>query len=41
MVGIKDLKIVGIDPDRPPRIRKEACIDIYFKLPEKAPMDQV
>ena len=39
MINIEDIKIVGIDEDRPPRIRKEAYIDIYFKLADKVPMD--
>jgi len=39
MSDIKDIKIVGIDEDRPPRIRKEAYIDLFFKLSEKVPMD--
>lgn len=39
MNDIKDIKIVGIDEDRPPRIRKEAYIDLFFKLSDKVPMD--
>ena len=39
MSSISDLKIVGIDEDRPPRIRKESYIDLFFKLSQKAPED--
>jgi hypothetical protein len=37
--GISDIKIIGIDDNRPPRIRKEPYIDIYFKLSHQAPAD--
>jgi len=37
--GISDLKIVGIDERRPPRIRKEPYIELYFRLSHKAPAD--
>jgi hypothetical protein len=37
--GISDIKIIGIDEKRPPRIRKEPYIDIIFKLSHKAPLD--
>lgn len=37
MEGISDIKICGIDETRPPRIRKEPYIDIYFKLTHQAP----
>jgi len=37
--GISDLKIVGIDEQRPPIIRKEPYIDIVFKLSHQAPAD--
>jgi len=37
--GISDLKIIGIDERRPPIIRKEPYIDIFFKLSHKAPAD--
>jgi len=37
--GISDIKIVGIDEKRPPVIRKEPYIDIYFKLSHKVPSD--
>ncbi len=39
MEGISDLKIIGIDELRPPRIRKEPYIDIFFKLSHQAPED--
>jgi hypothetical protein len=37
--GISDLRIVGIDEKRPPLIRKEPYIDLYFKLSHQAPTD--
>lgn len=39
MEGISDLKIIGIDERRPPIIRKEPYIDIFFKMSHKAPAD--
>ena len=39
MEGISDIRIIGIDEKRPPRIRKEPYIDIYFKLSHQAPSD--
>lgn len=39
MEGISDLKITGIDETRPPYIRKEPYIDMFFKLSHKAPSD--
>lgn len=39
MEGISDIKITGIDEKRPPVIRKEPYIDIYFKLSHQAPLD--
>jgi hypothetical protein len=39
MSTIKDIKIIGIDPERPPMIRKEAYVDLYFKLSVKAPIE--
>jgi len=39
MEGISDIKIIGIDEQRPPKIRKEPYIDIVFKLSHKAPAD--
>jgi len=37
--GISDIKITGIDEKRPPLIRKEPYIDIFFKLSHQAPSD--
>ncbi len=37
MTSFKEIRIVGIDPDRPPRIRKEAYIDLFYRLSEDAP----
>ena len=34
---ISDIKIVGIDEKRPPRIRKEPYIDLFFRLSHQAP----
>ncbi len=39
MEGISDIKIIGIDEKRPPKIRKEPYIDIAFKLSHQAPED--
>ncbi|MEI6414719.1 MAG: hypothetical protein WCP34_10740 [Pseudomonadota bacterium] len=39
MEGISDIKIVGVDEKKPPRVRKEPYIDIAFKLSHKAPAD--
>lgn len=39
MEGISDIRIVGIDINRPPLIRKEPYIDLFFRLSHKAPQD--
>ena len=39
MQNIDDIKIVSIDNEHPPIIRKEAYIDLFFKLSEKAPLE--
>ena len=39
MEGISDIRIIGIDEKRPPKIRKEPYIDLFFKLSHKAPLD--
>lgn len=39
MEGISDIKIVSLDERRPPRVRKEPYIDLFFKLSHKAPKD--
>lgn len=37
--GISDISIVGVDEKRPPIIRKEPYIDLFFKLSHQAPAD--
>ncbi len=37
MEGISDIRISGLDETRPPRIRKEPYINLFFKLVHKAP----
>lgn len=37
MEGISDIKIIGMDNKRPPRIGKEPYIDLFFQLSHKAP----
>jgi len=39
MQGISDINIIGIDAKRPPYIRKEPYIDLYFELSHQAPID--
>ena len=39
MQGISDINIIGIDATRPPYIRKQPYIDIYFELSHQAPKD--
>jgi hypothetical protein len=39
MSDIKEIRIIGFDNDRPPRVRKEAYIDLFFQLSQKAPLD--
>lgn len=39
MEGISDIKVSGIDEARPPRIRKEPYINLFFKLTHKAPKE--
>lgn len=39
MSSFSDIKIIGIDSERPPRVRKEPYIDLFFRLSEKVPMD--
>ena len=39
MTQLTAITITGIDPGRPPRIRKEAYIDLYFVLSEDPPED--
>ncbi len=37
MKDISDIYIVGVDENRPPALRKEPYIDLYFKLNHQAP----
>jgi hypothetical protein len=37
--GISDIHIIGIDPRRPPRIRKGPYINLFFQLNHKVPAD--
>ena len=39
MDNILDIRIIGIDENRPPVIRKEPYIDLFFKLSFKPPPD--
>lgn len=39
MANISDIKIIGIDEQRPPVVRKEAYIDLFFQLSLQAPAD--
>ena len=39
MEGISDIRIIGIDETRPPVIRKEPYIDLFFELSHQAPAD--
>ena len=39
MEGISDIRIVGMDETRPPRIRKEPYIDLCFRLSHKVPVE--
>lgn len=39
MQDINDIQIIGIDEARPPLVRKEAYVDLYFQLSVKAPED--
>lgn len=39
MSSFEEIKIAGVDEKRPPRVRKEAYIDLFFKLSSKAPLD--
>ena len=37
MTQFNEIKITGIDANRPPRVRKEAYIDLFYQLSEDAP----
>ena len=39
MEGISDIKIISLDEMRPPVIRKEPYIDLFFKLSHQAPSE--
>ncbi|MEO5342021.1 MAG: hypothetical protein H7842_01570 [Gammaproteobacteria bacterium SHHR-1] len=39
MDSINNLKIIGLDPRRPPIVRKEPYIDLIFELSHPAPED--
>jgi hypothetical protein len=39
MDSINDIHIVGLDDKRPPRLRKEPYIDLFFRLSHQAPAD--
>ena len=39
MSSFEEIRIISIDEARPPRVRKEAYIDLFFKLSHKAPLD--
>jgi hypothetical protein len=41
MKSITELHLVGIDETRPPVIRKEPYIELYFKLNQQAPVDWI
>lgn len=39
MEGISDIKIIGVDPKRPPVIRKQPYIDLFFQLSHEVPKE--
>ncbi|MFZ0469927.1 MAG: hypothetical protein WAL92_13480 [Thiogranum sp.] len=39
MQSISDIRIVGIDEKRPPRVLKEPYIDLFFELSHQAPQE--
>jgi hypothetical protein len=39
LIEFSDIKITGIDERRPPVVRKEPYIDLYFKLSEEPPAE--
>jgi len=39
MQSIRELKVIGIDESRPPVIRKEPYIELFFKINNQAPKD--
>lgn len=39
MSNFESIRILGMDESRPPLMRKESYIDLYFKLSHKVPVD--
>ncbi len=39
MIEVLELKIIGLDPDRPPMLQRQPCIDLAFQLSDIAPAD--
>ncbi len=39
MEGISDIRIIGLDENRPPLIQKAPYIDLFFKLTHQAPKE--
>ena len=39
MTTFDEIRIIGIDTSRPPRVRKEAYIDLFYQLSDAAPED--
>ena len=39
MESSMDLKIIGIDPERPPKIQQRPCVDLFYQLNESANED--
>ena len=37
MTLFSEIKIIGIDTNRPPRVRKESYIDLFYQLSQDAP----
>ena len=37
MTTFNEIKIIGFDANRPPRVRKEAYIDLFYQLSDDAP----
>lgn len=37
--SISDIKIIGFDKERPPLVRKENYIDLFFQLSQQAPAE--
>ena len=39
MAAFKEIKISGFDESRPPRVRKEPYIDLFYQLSEEPPQE--